>query len=91
MQTTKTIFPRPQEQGSSIEMPVRTASPGRRFGWHQRLCRWWANRWHKCPRGVDDLWKAQHEQVQPPPVEDYLIFSHRTSLSVTIVLYTSLS
>jgi hypothetical protein len=96
MLTAKIISPRHQEPVSSVGMPVRIAHPGRRLGWRQQFSLWCAERLsvgrgRESPGRLDDRWDAPHERVQAPPVENYLIFSHRTSLSVSLVLYTSLS
>ena len=75
--------------GSESVGPSGASIPDRRLGWHQQFSLWCAKRLSM--GRLDDQWDALHERVQPPLVENYLIFSHRTSLSVSLVLYTSLS
>lgn len=92
MSVTRTRLPRHQEQGRPIiETHVKRPIPGRRLGWRRRLCGWWAGRQRARLGKLDDRWDAQHERFRPPYIEDYAILSARTSLSLSLVLYTSLS
>jgi hypothetical protein len=69
MLTARTTIPQYQESIPSLGMTVRTANPGRRLGWCQRIRQWRMRCAHVGHRRevsqqlYDHLWDPQHEQV----------------------------
>ena len=86
MQTTSSMLARQQEDVPGVGAAVATASPGSRLGWRRRLPRWraaWRQERLQC---LDNLWDAQHEQVQGRTIEGHLDYVTRTRPSLGLVL-----
>jgi hypothetical protein len=82
--------PAQPEHVPNVGTPLSTPCSGSRLGWRSWLSLWCEERQRTNLRHLNDLWDAQHAQVQAQTVEGPLDSVPRTRPSLGLMLYATL-